>query len=149
LLPVRSSHPDPEETEISTGFTVHDYEVARNKQDHDRIAEAIRSRFTDRYVRPVADPKHRHGFTMMAISCLMIEAIESFQRGWKTSDGHSCDAFCSFLDRAEPLKVFRGYGREFYENVRCGILHQGETTGGWKVVRLDFNTTLSEVILCQ
>ncbi len=25
--------------------------------------------------------------------------------------------------------------RGFYEHVRCGILHQGETTGGWTITR--------------
>ena len=26
-------------------------------------------------------------------------------------------------------------GKKFYENIRCGILHQGETMHGWKISR--------------
>lgn len=72
---------------------------------------------------------------MMAISCLMIEALESFHQGWETSDGKSNAAFCSFFGWADPFKQFREYDQQFYKHVRCGILHQAETTGGWMVVR--------------
>jgi hypothetical protein len=30
---------------------------------------------------------------------------------------------------------FRGYERYFHRNVRCAILHQGETYYGWKIIR--------------
>ena len=33
------------------------------------------------------------------------------------------------------LTAFKAHGGQFYEHIRCGILHQGESTGGWKVVR--------------
>ena len=29
----------------------------------------------------------------------------------------------------------RGLSQEFYTHVRCGIMHQGETTGGWHIRR--------------
>jgi hypothetical protein len=83
--------------------------------------------------------------------------LESFQQGWETTDWalrrdqveDSCRprdpnrkrvsasevAFCYFFERESLFGCFRGYGTEFYSNVRCGILHQGETCGGWKVER--------------
>jgi len=134
---MRPSPQDPEQTELATGFTVSDYKASRHEQDRQKIAEAIRKRFTERYINPAgADTQHKHGFTIMAISCLMIEALESFRQGWTTSDGQSKAAFCFFFDDAEAFGEFRGHGQQFYKNVRCGILHQAETTGGWRVVRI-------------
>ena len=71
----------------------------------------------------------------MAICCLMIETLESFWRGWETSRSKSELAFCSFFDRNENFSCFRGYSADFFDNVRCGILHQGETTNGWLIRR--------------
>ena len=72
---------------------------------------------------------------MMAISCLMIEAFESFRQGWVSSDGQSKAAFCFFFDGAGVFAELRGHAQQFYKNVRCGILHQAETTGGWTITR--------------
>lgn len=133
---MRAQSSDPEKTELATGFSVHDYKVSRDAGDREKIAEAIRKRFSERYTKPVgAGTPNKHGFTMMAISCLMIEALESFRQGWTTSDGRSEAAFRFFFDETDAFKEFRGYAQQFYRNVRCGILHQAETTGGWKVVR--------------
>src|SRR2546425_10919926 len=69
--------------ELASGFTVGDYVGAVDARNRDVIAEGIHRRFTERYLEPVSDPPaKRHGFTMMAIACLMIEALESFRRGW-------------------------------------------------------------------
>jgi hypothetical protein len=134
---------DPELTELATNFTVRDYKDARDKaKDSDvveknRIADAIRLRFRERYIHPASDPKCKHGFTMMAISCLMIEALESFRQGWKDTNGRDKgkSAFCYFFDSHDRFKDFRGSSQQFYKNVRCGILHQAETTGGWRITR--------------
>ena len=45
----------------------------------------------------------------------------------------SLRAFKMFFRTQPRFKVFRG--TEFYKSVRCGILHQGETTDGWLVER--------------
>ena len=74
---------------------------------------------------------------MMAVSCLMIEALESFKQGWETTDRQSKAAFCFFFDTSEQFKELRGHAQAFYTNVRCGILHQAETTGGWRIRRDD------------
>jgi hypothetical protein len=84
---MRPPSTDPEDTEIASNFTVRQYKAARDARKREEIADAIRRRFTGRYVEPALKPTERHGFTMMAISCLMIEAFVSLQRGWKTSKG--------------------------------------------------------------
>jgi hypothetical protein len=127
--------PDPELTELATGFTVRDYTLALAARNKDKIADAIRRRFVERYLEPVASAKHKHGFTMIAISCLMIESLESFRQGWPNSRDKSKAAFCYFFDGNDHFKDFRGHSQAFYTNVRCGILHQAETTGGWRITR--------------
>lgn len=127
---------DPVDTELARGFTIRDYERARDSQPPDRtaIAEAIHHRFMERYIAPVSGPP-RHGFTIMAVSCLMIEALESFRQGWEHTDRRSRDAFCLFFSGVEPFRVLESYAGTFYDNVRCGILHQAETTDGWRIRR--------------
>lgn len=127
---------DPKNTELAPDFTVRDYERARDAQPPNReaIADALHRRFTARYLKPVTTPPVT-GFTMMAVACLMIEALESFRQGWDTSDKRSQAAFCFFFDSVDEFKDVRGHGKDFYKHIRCGILHQAETTGGWRIRR--------------
>jgi hypothetical protein len=126
---------DPDDTMLASNFTVRDYKAARDARDRDIIAEGIRRRFTERYIKPTLAPADRHGFTMMAISCLMIEAFVSLQNGWKTSDGKGELAVSLFFDGEDQFRDFKGHAKAFYKNVRCGILHQAETNQGWKIIR--------------
>jgi len=43
--------------------------------------------------------------------------------------------FHDFLARDTPLRVLGGGGDWFYLDIRCGILHQAEARGGWRVLR--------------
>lgn len=100
------------------------------------LATFIGERLKERYIDPVKalDPQNKNGFAIMALSCLLMETLESFYQGWARSPD-SARAFCHFFDRHRRFDMFRGYSQEFYKNVRCGILHQGETTGGWTITR--------------
>lgn len=127
----------PELTELASKFTVADYKAACDRKDKKAIADALRRRFTERYIVPVTPTKDNrmHGFTMMAVSCLMIESLQSFCEGWKNSEGKSELAFCNFFASHSEFERFRDHSVKFYQNVRCGILHQAETTGGWRITR--------------
>jgi hypothetical protein len=135
---MKSQSTDPKQTELASNFTVADYESAVKALDRDRVADALHRRFAERYIEPVtaSHGKQVHGFTIMAVSCLMIESLESFCRGWENSNGKSELAFCHFFDSQRQFDRFRGHSAEFYRNVRCGILHQAETTGGWRITRV-------------
>jgi hypothetical protein len=87
---------DPELTKLASDFTVRDYKAARDAEDRKKIADGIRRRFTERYIAPVSGGPTKHGFTMMAISCLMIEAFVSLRKGWKDSNGKSESAIRFF-----------------------------------------------------
>ena len=45
--------------------------------------------------------------------------------------------FRSFFQRSGLSKDFGKYSGKCYHNVRCGILHQGESRGGWRIQRND------------
>lgn len=111
----------------------------------------IRRRLYERYVDPVRalnlhpDTKaKKNGFSIMALSCLLIETLVSFWRGWGTTEprrdatgrhikSKSGTAFKLFFRTQPRFQPFRS--TKFYKHVRCGILHQGETTGGWTIGR--------------
>jgi hypothetical protein len=115
----------------------------RALDDHENgravIADGVHRRFSERYLGPITDPpsEQRHGFAMMAVACLMIEALQSFRCGWPDTHkkGEGKHAFCSLFDEHPDFSSFHGYAGEFYKSVRCGILHQAETTNGWRIRR--------------
>jgi hypothetical protein len=114
--------------------TVADYKTwrAEGEPGKAKIAEFFRERVRERYIEPVMvlNGEEKNGFSIMAQSCLLMEAYETFRQGWPSSDKKSASAFCFFFDREDLFRDFRGHAQQFYKNVRCGILHQGETTGG-------------------
>lgn len=122
--------------ELASNYRVSDYRRDVQALHRDGIAEAVHRRFQERYVSPILQAT-THGFTKMAVACLMVEALESFRRGWPDTGkrGQSEHAFCSFFDAHQQFASFRGHARDFYKGVRCGILHQAETTLGWRIRR--------------
>lgn len=73
------------------------------------------------------------GFSIMANMCLLIETLQCFKEGIEDSKGRSKEMFIKFFTGNE---IFNIDGENFFYHVRCGILHQGETKGGWKIKRL-------------
>jgi hypothetical protein len=154
----RTSDPfDLNKVELSSSVTVAKYREMEAKQDLNALADFIGKRFSERYISPLQASSEKHGFLMMAAGCLLIETLESFYQGWPTTDKgiprrdiqDSCKptdpkrntvsssevAFCYFFQRETAFSQLRAISRDFYEHVRCGILHQGETTGGWRIWR--------------
>ena len=139
---MKYNDPDPWHTILAgskmdkTAITVRDYSVMLKKRDGAGIARLIRLRFSERYLDPALDNPKRNGFAMLAIGCLTVEALESFRNGWKGTRGivGGCEAaFRSFFQAYDEFKDLRPVASEFYTHVRCGILHQAETTGNWTV----------------
>lgn len=119
---------------LSSSSTVADYLLMLKSRDGKALENFARVRFEERYLDPI-ESQPRNGFAMMAVGCLMIEALESFRQGWKDSNRKSAESFRSFFAHWDEFAAFRPVAADFYEHVRCGILHQAETTGSWRVVR--------------
>jgi hypothetical protein len=122
-------------------ITIADYYSYVESQDRKLIADFIFQRLQSRYLKPFQFPdtnfteQFKNGFSIMANCCLLIETLQSFKNGWENSGNKSALAFRQFLSTETNFAVFKNKEQEFYTNVRCGILHQGETTGGWTINR--------------
>ncbi len=88
--------------------------------------------------------KLRIGFAIMANMCLVIEALEAFRQGQECfySQGEVKkdpnkmsyeDAFANFFKKEKAFGVKEYFGKEFYNDIRCRILHQGGIGKGWKI----------------
>ena len=122
---------------------VNEYIQMLAKKEHARqaIAEMVFHRLRGRYIKPFLfnddrfEDHYNNGFSVMASCCLLIETLESFYNGWEKTQDRGKEVFESFFRREfkrEP--AFKGFkGETFYPHVRCGILHQGETTGGFTI----------------
>jgi hypothetical protein len=89
------------------------------------------------------------GFSVTALQCSLLEFLESTYQG-KTykyranpkneplaEDEYdkSCVMFTNFLKDREPMKsIFTpALAKDFYQSVRCGLLHEARTKNGWKI----------------
>ena len=129
---------------LSSGVSIAAYEQMETEKNKAGISDFVFKRLSERYLIPLEKVplKFKNGFSLMANACLLIETYESFRQGWKDTSYNEDRLsekrlpFKSFFNREQGFKDFKSEAYYFYSNVRCGILHQGETTGGWKITRL-------------
>lgn len=119
-------------------------EASKHKKE---IADFVHNRLYERYIEPFENyestpDEPKMGFIIMASMSLLIETIQSFKQGYVETSEISKEVFNSFWDDGKVKKAFNINNAQkhefiiskktgFYKNIRCGILHQGETTGGW------------------
>jgi hypothetical protein len=126
---------------VETKVTIQQYLDLVEAKDQTQIADFIFQRLQSRYLKPFLFDnikfikEFKNGFSIMANCCLLVETLQSFKNGWGDSDRKSGQAFKQFFTTETNFTAFKSKEQEFYVNVRCGILHQGETTGGWTVNR--------------
>jgi hypothetical protein len=148
---------DRQKVRLSSSVTVARYSAMESSRDREGLADFIEERLLERYVLPVTQTCHKNGFIMIAASWLLIETLESFYRGWEDTSkrmkrddidpncrpidtksdriSRSQVAFCYFFGRFTKFSDLHPLAGSIYTCVRCGILHQGETKGGWRVLR--------------
>ena len=128
----------------------------------EELIKFLDHRLRGRYITPLLNvpPEFKSGFLMTASACLLIEAIQTFYDGKNESRDPNRDegsdeigseaAFIRFFEANEEFfpalretfhlkSVLKG-GKTirkcaFYKHIRCGILHQAETTGRYSIVR--------------
>ena len=126
--------PDPEDILLASNFSVAEYRRAVRDRDAEALVRFVERRFLERYIRPVSGAG-RHGFSIIAICCLMIESLISFRRGWSASEEKGDKVFQAFFGTHEQFNGLALVADRFYGHVRNGLLHQAETTGGWRIRR--------------
>lgn len=115
--------------------------------------EYFHQRLASRYLEPIRVLQDNgsflgEGFSIVAIQCSLIEFLESTVQGlsyrYRRRNGFpltpheysdSGDLFIQFLTNRQPFaKDFNcKTAREFYESVRCGLLHEARTKNGWTI----------------
>ncbi len=104
-----------------------------------------------------------YGFAIMALCCLLVETMECYRKGLPSSYrgelGHlagspdngvagdyklegpfdksgSESVFVEFFEDDLYKRYFPDVeGKDFYAKIRCGLLHQAQTKGKWRLVR--------------
>lgn len=156
---------------LSKNWTVAQVEQALDADDKQKLILFLRERHGERFFEPIhvlleqserrrhesgADRDWRFGFSIMALSCLLVETFQSYREGSPSTNrkerkdcakmtglAAECtqptsmspngkEAFKRFFeaDRAAFPDVD---GEEFYASIRCGLLHQAQTKNGWKI----------------
>jgi hypothetical protein len=112
------------------------------------------ARLSSRYLGPIEILQENgtfqgDGFSIAAIQCSIVEFLESTVQGKsyrfvRKGDpplrqheySSSKDVFMSFLLNRTPFKndfKDEDTARDFYEGVRCGLLHEARTKNGWRI----------------
>ena len=128
------------------------------------LADFILARHEQRFLQPLRVLKgapgnwQGYGFSMLALCSLLIETIQSYRDGLPTTDRREFKKLValknipatyrlSVTDWKSRTRSFQRFfrdnrvlfqripGASFYKKLRCGILHQGQTKGGWMVDR--------------
>jgi hypothetical protein len=124
------------EFELSKNVTVGEIEmwIAKfDRESKDKLVDFIQSRFDERYLFGISKLKD-FGFLKMSVGCYMIETLQCFKMGEEDSEGKSRCMFNCFFEEEANFCEFRDFADDFYYNIRCGILHQSETTNGWRIL---------------
>jgi hypothetical protein len=143
---------------IAGDKTIKDWQVTKQILENEGTPEKWKQAFEDyfierlrtRYLEPIrriqrGDKKEGEGFAIVAIQCSLIEFFQSTWEGknYKHKNpkagleyNNSSGMFKSFLIGQEPFNaVFTSttLADSFYSNVRCSILHEARTSGGWRI----------------
>jgi len=109
--------------------------------DWNRAVEIFAERIKYRYLEPAdllikADEncppiERKFGFSIMAIDCLLIEALQSFRDGLTNTKNKSLEMFKKYLTKRDGFRDYfdEAQAKNFFYDVRCGILHQAEIMG--------------------
>lgn len=98
--------------------------------------EIFKDRIRGRFLEPISRMElyGYAGFAVIALDCLLIETLQQFKEGLSRSSS-SRDSFVRFLTESSFSSYFsKEAAGLFYEQIRCGILHQAETKGSSRIV---------------
>ena len=123
---------------ISPKYKDNDWKELRfdKEKDWEKGIKIFKNRIHGRFLDPVFDleKKEYTGFLIMAIDCLLIETLQQFIEGVpETPRGKNESYFKKFLISRFKEDFDDKKAKMFYEQIRCGILHQAETKESSKI----------------
>lgn len=123
------------EVNISPRYKKEDYlclNLSEQSSDRDwnKAIDILKDRIEGRYFNQIDLLSHdinANGFTIMALNCLLIEALYQFKEG-KKQTGNNKVEYSTFLTQAFPGEFnTKHLAQRFYSDIRCGILHSAQT----------------------
>lgn len=132
--------PSLDALKISPNYTSRDWSALAedNPNDWPQAATIVRDRLEGRFLRFadqwLSDPFS--GFIVLAIDCLLAETIQQFRTGATSGKGKSEQYLTKFLSGPRFQPEFVEAARaSFFEDIRCGLLHQAEAKKMWLIRR--------------
>jgi hypothetical protein len=152
-----------DDTWIAGTKTVADWAAMKTRLEFNPCAEDwteafdtfFKVRLETRYFAPVRQiealkTNNGEGFAIVALHCTLIEFLASTMEGktyrHKKKGDPPYDAaleylnsgriVSDFLEKYEPYRTMfsiQDTAAEFYSSVRCGLLHEARTKGGWRI----------------
>ena len=156
-------------------------ELLKKEKNRKRIAELIYHRYYERYLKiffykdkdtkkhqviddigieneeskSIFNTEYKNGFSIMANCCILIETLSSFFDGinetpWGKTERSFKKIFAQAKEYGNEIKVFEE--SDFYNAIRNGLLHQGETKKSFKIRRkgeLFENKIINATKFCQ
>lgn len=121
----------------------------------DTFDDFLMERLKTRYFNPICllqkqKTEHGEGFAIVSIQCAVIEFLAALKIGknyvFSSNKNSNCGSheytsssklFEDFLTKEPPFKETlgsSGSAKLFYQEVRCALLHEAMTKGGWKIL---------------
>lgn len=102
-----------------------------------------------RLTREPGEPGQGEGFAILTIQCSVLEFLAALRKGWNFRHGHTHQGednyygnskllYTTFLSEEEPFAAFfttRQRADDFYTDIRCGLVHEGQTKNAWRIWR--------------
>lgn len=98
----------------------------------------------------------KSGFIIMTNCCLLIETLSTYFDGLNRTNKSGSVTFKKVFLKAKEYKndLAKFENQPIYSNIRCGLLHQGETYGKFKIKRTgplfdENNLTINAMRFCR
>lgn len=124
------------EVNISPQYSRDDYHKLKlsetsSKCDWERAVDILKDRIQGRYINQIdllSNDINANGFAIMALNCLLIEALYQFENGLKETKNSNKKEYANFLKQMDSIAFSVGsVAEDFYTHIRCGILHSAQT----------------------
>jgi hypothetical protein len=125
---------------ISPRYTSLDWQSldSSNPKDWSKAPDVVRDRLNGRFLQFASNclKAKYSGFVVLAIDCLLAETIQQFRDGVTDGRGRSEEMIKRFLEATHFQPDFDAAARKaFYQDIRCGLLHQAEAKRMWLIRR--------------
>lgn len=133
--------PRSDALKISPQYTSDDWAALdiSNPEHWIRAADMVHDRLNGRFLRYATNALRSpySGFVVLAIDSLVLETLQQFRLGVTTEGrGKSEKYITAILARPQFNQHFVGTApKDFYADIRCGLLHQAEARNKWLIWR--------------